>query len=99
MPRPRIKVSSDAEGDIEEIADYTTRNWGSEQSRRYSAGLRAGFRQLREYPRLGTDRSDLEAGLRCLPVQEHRIFYQVQADLISVVRILHVREDEETAFA
>ena len=49
----------------------------------------AALRRLSDFPELGRQRDDLNPPLRQLNVRSHVVFYQVTADDIMIVRILH----------
>jgi toxin ParE1/3/4 len=99
MPLLRLATSRDAEADLEEIFQYTSRKWSHSQAEHYLGGIRACFRRLREFPQLGAIRSELHAELRCMTVQEHRVFYLIRKQDLYIVRVLHAHEDEGLAFS
>jgi toxin ParE1/3/4 len=49
----QYRLSKRADSDITEIADYTIRQFGLKQARRYRDGLEKIFRRLAEYPNSG----------------------------------------------
>jgi toxin ParE1/3/4 len=51
------------------------------------------FDELREFPLLGPDRSELRASLRGLLMDGYIAFYTVEADQIVIVRVLDSRMD------
>jgi toxin ParE1/3/4 len=51
------------------------------------------FDELREFPLLGPDRSELRASLRGLLVDGYIAFYVVEAEQIVIVRVLDGRMD------
>ncbi len=50
---PRYRLSSRAESDLAEIADYTIEAFGIEQARRYMDGLEVRFQTLADKPLAG----------------------------------------------
>jgi toxin ParE1/3/4 len=53
------------------------------------------FDELREFPLLGRDRSELRASLRGLLVDGYIVFYYVESDQIVIVRVIDGRMDIE----
>ena len=93
-PSPRrLRLSRQAERDLQGILAYTLRKWGPEQRDAYEARLNRAFDELIEFPELGRARDDLGRNARSLPVEQHVIVYRVKADEIQVSRIVHGRRD------
>ena len=44
---------------------------------------------IRENPLIGVDREDLGPSVRSRLVERHIIYYQVQADGVHIVRVMH----------
>jgi toxin ParE1/3/4 len=69
------ELTPDAERDLREIAQYTLRQWGARQQRRYASLLEAGFRAIahrRIVPRLfSPDYPDVFVSY----CEHHYIFY------------------------
>ena len=61
----------------------------------YSPGFSQRFAELREFPFLGPDRSELRASLRGLLVEGYIAFYMVEVDRIVIVRVIDGRKDIE----
>jgi toxin ParE1/3/4 len=60
--------------------------------------IRNNFDNLARFPFIGRERSSLAPGLRCLIVGLHLIFYAVDPDEITVVRVIDGRMDVEEEF-
>jgi plasmid stabilization system protein ParE len=60
--------------------------WGA-----YSRQLEAAFTLIRDNPLIGIDREDLGPSVRSRLVWHHIIYYQVQADGVRIVRVMHER--------
>jgi toxin ParE1/3/4 len=92
--RPRrLRVSDPARRDLEGIGDYTRREWGARQKRKYLGQIRDAFRMLRDSPGIGTPRDDIVAGLRAHPVGRHVVFFRESGDAVVIVRVLHESMD------
>jgi toxin ParE1/3/4 len=55
--------------------------------------IRQRFAELRRYPMAGAERAEFDTAYRTVSVGQHVIFYRIAADLIEIVRVLHVRMD------
>jgi toxin ParE1/3/4 len=87
-------LSPAAVADLEQIWEYTARNWGEDQAARYTIGIRDACRALAEGHRQGRPIDDIRPGYRKLTVRSHVLFYRVtDAGLIEVIRILHQHMD------
>lgn len=80
-----------AQGDLDEIFDYTVRQWGLEQAVRYMAEFEYAFAALAAEPGQATDSSDIRVGYRRAIVGRHAIYLRAENYGISVVRILNQR--------
>ena len=89
----RLRVSDPARADVARIGDYTGREWGAAQRRKYLGHIRNAFRALWDTPGMGAARDDIDAGLRAHPVQRHVIFYRETEGEVLIVRVLHASMD------
>jgi toxin ParE1/3/4 len=83
------RISREAEADIDQIAAYTTETWGAAQTDRYLGELEDAFQLLAQSSRIGRSCETIWAGLYRFEVGKHVAFYQVEANGILVVRVLH----------
>jgi toxin ParE1/3/4 len=58
----------------------------------------SNFENLTRFPFIGRERSNLAPGLRCLVVGLHLIFYTVDDDRITVIRVIDGRMDVDEEF-
>lgn len=84
-----VRVSSEAENDLELIADYTIRTWGTNQADEYLARIEDGLSLLARNPHVGRTCDALQPGLHRFEIGKHVVFYICERDGILVVRILH----------
>lgn len=89
--RRRISLSEEAEGDLDDILQYTLETWGPRQVGLYARRLEKGLEALAGQPRIGKGRNDLYPGCRCHQIEEHIVYYSADEDVVSVARILHKR--------
>jgi toxin ParE1/3/4 len=87
-------LSPAARADLEQIWEYSARNWGKDQAVRYILGIRDACQALADGHRQGRQADDIRPGYRKLAVGSHVLFYRItDAGLIDVIRILHQRMD------
>jgi toxin ParE1/3/4 len=86
---PRLRVSAEAETDIDEIVAYTIATWGPEQGDIYLAKLETGLNLLVTNPNIGRLCDSLQKGLRRFEIEHHVAFYMPEPDGVFVVRVLH----------
>lgn len=86
---PEVRLSNEAENDLDAIAAYTISAWGSEQADRYLIKLETGFRRLATHPSIGRRSDALYPGLRRFEIEHHVAFYMSEHDGILIVRVLH----------
>ena len=86
-------LSPAARVDIEEIWDYTVRQWGEAQAERYTRDIRDACEALGDGTLSGRSAEDIRAGYRKAAVGSHVMFYRVRADVVDIVRIVHRNMD------
>jgi len=85
----RLFLSAASQADLEAIGQFTEERWGPVQKRRYADLLRQRLEDLLDHPESGSAREELMPGLRCANAGQHLIFYRLEGDLVSVLRVLH----------
>jgi len=88
-----VRFTEDAERDVWSILQYSLESWGQKQSDRYQQKLEKGFQTLSENPRIGREKENGFLGCRCFQVEQHIIFYKIDSNSVTVIRILHERMD------
>ena len=91
--RRALRFSRRAERDLEEILAHSQETWGERQMDAYHASIDRALDHLLDFPSMGRARDDLGPGFRSSRVEQHVIYYRVEADAIRVARILHVRRE------
>jgi len=89
----RLAITVSAKRDIDDALLYTQRRWGTEQRRRYRVQLYQAMRSLNDFPERGQARNEYYLGCRCLPVEQHVVFYYLTDDTIVIDRVLHANQD------
>lgn len=90
---PEFRLTKAAQTDVQGIARYTQKEWGSAQRRRYLDGLQDKFEALLEAPRTAAERLDFEPPVRIFPYEKHLIVYAIDDGGILIVRVLHQSMD------
>ena len=97
-----IRLSSEAESDLDEIWFYTARSSGSvDIANRVIDNITDRIRLLARHPYLGRRRdNDLSPGLRSLVVEQYVVIYRIEADgAVLILHILHGRRDITAFFS
>jgi toxin ParE1/3/4 len=94
----QVVVSLRARSDILNIHSYLLER-SPAAADRVLARFSQRFDELREFPFLGPDRSELRASLRGLLMEGYVAFYMVEADRIVIVRVIDGRKDIEQEFS
>lgn len=87
------RLSPAAQRDLDEIFNYTFRQWGAAQAVGYIDILEAACAKLAETPSQGQDCSYIRAGYRRCHVERHTVYYRVEPFGIAIIRILHHRQN------
>lgn len=87
----RLRISDPARKDLESIAEYTKREWGVAQKRKYLSQIKDAFKTILDAPGIGVPRDDITDGLRAHPIRKHMVFFRVTRNEVAVVRVLHER--------
>lgn len=95
-PEMFYELSPEADRDLEDIFDYTEREFGIDQAIEYLSGFEGMFTKLVHNPELGKEREEIREGLRSLLKEKHVVFYRILGNRIRIVRILHGSRDLRT---
>ncbi len=88
----RIEVSHQARKDLINIEIYTTERFGVEQKTKYLDEIRSAFLTIREHPRIGYKTSVAEGQIHCFHVKRHKLLYQIETPVVTILRVLHERQ-------
>ncbi len=95
MSNRRVSFAPLALGDLDEVLQYTLQRWGEEQQISYGDLLMTGIDRLAQFPGLVIPCGQLRPGLYFQLVEQHKVLYLYDDARLTVVRILHMRMDEE----
>lgn len=93
----KIVIAPQARADTQRIWRYTAEEFGEHAADAYVRELNQAMQLVREFPDMGSDRSDVRRGYRRIRSGSHLIFYIASETEIYVMRILHERQDARTA--
>ncbi|WP_298283814.1 type II toxin-antitoxin system RelE/ParE family toxin [Novosphingobium sp.] len=92
--KPRLKITSPALADIEDIAAYPVSQWGEAQARTYLARIDQTILAIADQPESGTPRFGVPAAIRGRKAGSHVVFYRLEGHAtLYILRILHERMD------
>lgn len=88
------RVTPRAQRDLEDIFDYTAKQWGLPQAIRYTNIIEATFASLAETPQQSQNCDAIRQGYRRRAVERHVVYFRQTDYGIAIVRILHQRMDQ-----
>ena len=91
----RLELSRRAEADLDEIRDYSVEHFGVPRAIAYLDAIEQAFRRIVSFPGAGALHSTVEPPVRSLACERHRIFYNVEGEVILIPRVLHGAMDAE----
>lgn len=89
MQRFRIVYTDTARADLLAIGDYIRDAVGDVVAERFIERIIATVESLETSPRRHRERPALGVGLRATGYRKYLIFYRVEQDSVSIVRVLH----------
>ena len=94
----RVHLQRDARTDLQSIWDYTAENWGVQQADKYLAEINVKIREV-AFNRSPARRCDeIHQGLWRSKSGSHIILFLREESGISVVRVMHMRQNFTAAF-
>ncbi|MDO7843370.1 type II toxin-antitoxin system RelE/ParE family toxin [Sphingomonas immobilis] len=94
----RLERTAAAEDDLEDIVAFTALAFGEHAARDYFSSFEGSFARLIAHPEIGAPLSKILPGVRKLTHRRRRIYYEIEGDLVRVLRVLHSAMDERSAF-
>ena len=90
-----VRLRSKAATDLAAIFDYSLAEFGLERAEAYLRSFDHAFDLLCRHPFAGALRTRIDPPIRSLPHRSHRILYDVEGDIVWIVRVLHHAMDLE----
>ncbi|MEP2758836.1 MULTISPECIES: type II toxin-antitoxin system RelE/ParE family toxin [Alphaproteobacteria] len=91
----KLTYTREAQNDLESIAKYTQRNWGTDKRREYLRQLNEKAKLVAAMPRVAVSRGDIERGCRTFVAGQHLLVFRVVGQRLEVLRVLHMSMDVE----
>jgi toxin ParE1/3/4 len=91
----RYQFTTSAKEDLQSLQVYLRVNFGEEKSQAFIQYLQEQIKTLLEYPELGIVpryRSLRLQGFRFLIIEKNYVFYKVDQDILTIIRILHQKQ-------
>jgi toxin ParE1/3/4 len=88
----RIRLSAQAESDLDAIADYIDAD-SPRRALGFVRELRGQCQQVAEFPLAYRERPELGEGLRACPFSGYMIYFMVSEEEVLIARILHASRD------
>ena len=89
-----VRLRARARSDLRETAAYSADRYGEVRAANYLRAIDAAFERLCEFPELGEPFAG-RPEVRSYPVGQHRVYYRIYSDRLSVIRVLHKAMDVE----
>ena len=87
-------ISQKATEDLEEIWLHTYFHWSEKQADKYYNLLIKSVELIAQNINIGRNADYIKQGYRCLPVEQHLIFYTITTEsTVKIIRILHQKMD------
>ena len=87
-------ISQKATEDLEEIWLHTYFHWSEKQADKYYNILIENIELVAQNINIGRNVDYIKMGDRCLPVEQHLIFYTITTEnIVKIIRILHQKMD------
>jgi toxin ParE1/3/4 len=95
----KLRFTPTAIASIEDIGEYTQAEWGVKQRDKYLDMLDSAFHMLTRTPKIGKECNEISPHLRRFPKDKHVIYYRIEGEFITIVRVLHERMEPERYFS
>lgn len=88
-----LRLTLQAEADLEDIWLHGAAKWSPEQADRYIDGITAVFELLCAIPEIARERTEFTPSVRIHPSGSHLIIYRTVGNHLDVLRILGGRQN------
>ncbi|MCZ8207155.1 MAG: type II toxin-antitoxin system RelE/ParE family toxin [Aquidulcibacter sp.] len=88
-----IKLTPQAEHDLENIWTYTATTWSVAQAESYIGHLSNTFDLIAHAPLIARERSEFTPPIRLHRHQSHLIIYRLVDDSLLIIRVLHMKQN------
>ena len=87
------RLSPTAEADLNDIWLFGTERWSMDQADRYIDSLVTNFEMIADFPQIARERTEFTPPVRVHPTGVHLVIYVVGQGGVTVLRVLHGRQD------
>ena len=91
--RSKVVLKPAARRDVRSILLHTSQRWGFAQRDAYREALDQACTTLSVNPLIGRSRDEIAPNLRSHTIQQHIIYYRVEGETVTVLRVLHGKMD------
>lgn len=92
----RVRITRLAQADLHDIQERGLAAFGVVATRSFMEGFDQIFANLALYPLLGQIRPEYGRGVRGCPHPPYRVLYRFEADVISIMAIVHASRRSHT---
>ena len=85
----KYDLSPQAERSLIQISDYTLKNFGERQRKKYLTALRKQMRAAAANPKKGRQRDEIKQGYYSVPAEKHHIYYRISDAYSEIIDVLH----------
>jgi toxin ParE1/3/4 len=89
----RLDISETARSDLRQTYEYGRQIYGETAAQSYLSAMLLAIDRIPEWPFASRLRKEVRPPVRLLPHEAHNIFYDVHADEVEIVRVLHHSAD------
>jgi toxin ParE1/3/4 len=89
----QLEITDEADRDVDRLHEYGSTVYGERQADSYLIELLGEYRRIVAWPLAARERHDVRPPIRLRRFRAHNIFYDVTADAVTIVRILHHTAD------
>lgn len=89
----RLRESRRAAAELDEIFQYGVENYGVVAAIAYVEEIEKRYALLLAHPRSGRAEPELGPDARSISSGSHRIYYEIDGDLLVILSILHMSRD------
>jgi len=86
---PELRLSEEADADLVAIHRWSADRFGVDIADAYLLAIDTAFELLRSFPEAGPVRDDLRRPVRSLACRSHRIFYDRDREVLTILRVLN----------
>ena len=90
---PRLALTHSALAAIDDIEQFSVENWGNKVAGRYIDDLEAGLLRIQDDPDLLRPHPEFHSDFCFYRVNKHLLVCDRQADLITVLAVIHAVQD------